>query len=162
MPYLVAVLAFSFIVVMLASVRNQNQLFRSNQDLFGLIQLILPVNRDRMRELFDPAEEWNLKTRNGSEAFKLIQRNRRKLAIRYASHMYRNASILQKIGYATIRSNKPDRVLKGKTVVDTGVPVRLRSVVLLAFLRFQQLTYTGSSLSAVRDIVKDLMPEYSH
>lgn len=160
-PYLVAVLAFSFIVVLFASVRNQNQLFKSHEDLFGLIQLLLPVNLDRFRELFDPAQEWNLKVRHSSEAFKLIQRNRRKLAIRYATNMYRNAHILQKIGYAAIHSNNPDRALRGKIVVDAGVPVRLRSVLLLLFLRFQQFTYTACGLSAVRDIAKDLLPEYS-
>lgn len=162
MPYLVAALAFSFIVVLLASVRGHNQHFKSNEDLFGLIELMLPVNRDRMRELFDPAQEWNLKARIGTEAFKSIQRNRLKLAIRYATHMYRNAHILQKLGYAAMRSRNPERVLKGKLLVDAGVPVRLRSALLLIFLRFQQLTRTARHLSALRDIVKDLLPEYSH
>jgi hypothetical protein len=147
-------------IVMFASVLNQKRLLSSDEDLFSLIQLMLPVNLDRMQELFDPAAEWNLRSRNSPEAFKLIQRNRRRLAIQYASHMYRNAHILQRLGYAGIRSGRLDRVLKGKMVVDAGVPVRLRSALLLVFLRFQQMVYTGSNLSCVRDVVKDLLPEY--
>lgn len=161
MPYLVGVLAFSFIVVLIVSLRNQSQIRKSNEELFSLVQLILPVSLDRMRELFDPAEEWNLKVNSTSKDFQTVQKNRRQLAIRYAAHMYRNAQILQRLGYAGIRSRRADQVVKGKMLVDAGVPVRLRSAMLLGFLRLQQLVHTGSNLNAVRDLVKDLVPEYS-
>ena len=159
MYYLVAALSCFLAVAMLASIRVQGRL-HSDADLFGLIRLLLPVDADTMRRLFDPSEEWNLRARNGPEMFRLIQVNRRKLAIQYASHMFRNANILQRVGYAGRRSHRADEILKGKLLVDAGVPVRLRSALLLVFLRFQQLTYASANLSCVRDIVTDLLPEW--
>jgi hypothetical protein len=50
----------------------------------------------------------------------------------------------------------------GKMLLDASVAVRMRSALLLVFLRFQQLVYTGSDMSAVRDIMKDLLPDYEH
>jgi hypothetical protein len=157
--YLVAVLSCFLVVAMLASVRVQSRL-HSDADLFGMIRLLLPVDADAMRQLFDPSEEWKLQACNRPETFKLIQINRRKLAIQYASHMFRNAHILQRVGYAGRLSRRADEIIKGKLLVDAGVPVRLRSALLLVFLRFQQLTYAGANLSSVKDIVADLLPEW--
>lgn len=160
MSYLIAALGSVFFVVMLISARYHNRLWRDGEDPFSLIELLLPVNLERMQQLFDPAEEWNLRAVNRPRVFRLIQRNRRSLAIQYASHMLRNARTLQRLGYAGMGSGKRDKILRGKILVDAGVPVRLRSLLLLAFLRFEQLTYTGSDLSVLRDIVSDLLPEY--
>lgn len=157
--YCVAILAVSLFLAMLFSFRVQKRL-HSQTDLIGEVRLILPVDAEAMRQLFDPSVEWNLRVRIHPETFRLIQSNRRRLAIQYASHMFHNAHILQKVGYAGALSHKPDQVIKGMMLVDAGVPVRLRSVVLLAFLRFQQLTYTGSNLGCLRDLVSDLLPDW--
>ncbi|HET9282261.1 MAG TPA: hypothetical protein VFR24_09900 [Candidatus Angelobacter sp.] len=160
MYYLVAFVSLSYLVVMLALARKQDRFRRSQEDIFGLVPLMLPVDRERMRELFDPAEEWNLRARSTPEAFKAIQSNRRRLAIQYASHMYRNAGLLQRLGGAGMRRGRRDEVLLGKMLLDAGVAVRMRCLLLLAFLRFQQLVYTASYLNSIRDIVKDLLPDY--
>lgn len=159
MYYLVAALACFLAMALLASLRVQKRLC-SDADLFGLIRLLLPVDPDIMRRLFDPSEDWNLRARNRPETFRLIQINRRKLAIQYASHMFRNANILQRVGYAGRQSRKTEEIAKGKLLVDAGVPVRLRAALLLIFLRFQQLAYASANLSCVRDIVADLLPEW--
>lgn len=160
MYYLVAFLSCSLLLVLLALARKQKRFWQSEEDIFGLVPLMLPVNRDRLQQLFDPAEEWNLRAQSGVETFRVIQRNRRQLAIQYASHMYRNAGLLQRLGGAGIRGGKKERALLGKVLLDVAVAVKMRSALLLVFLRFQQLVYTGSYMSAVRDIVKDLVPEY--
>jgi hypothetical protein len=147
---------------MLALAHKQNRFLHFQEDVFGLVPLLLPVDRERMRELFDPAEEWDLRVRNTPQALKAIQANRRRLAIQYASHMYRNAGLLQRLGGAGLRSRKRDRIVLGKMLMDAGVAVRLRSALLLLFLRVEQLLYTRLHLSAVRDIVKDLLPDYNH
>lgn len=162
MYYLVAFLGCSFLVVMLAMAHKQNRFLRLQDDVFGLVPLMLPVDRERMRELFDPAEEWDLRARNTRPAFKAIQANRRRLAIQYASHMYRNAGLLQRLGGAGLRSRNRGQILLGKMLLDAGVAVRLRCALLLLFLRLEQFVYTGSYLSAVKDAVKDLLPDYDH
>jgi hypothetical protein len=133
-----------------------------DDELFALIPLTLQVDRQRMHELFNPAQEWKLRVKIGVVAFRAIQANRRRLAIQYASHMYRNARLFKRLAEAGMCSGKMDRVLLGKALLDAAVAVRLRSKLLLFFLRFQQLVYTGSDLNALRDIVKDLMPDYDH
>lgn len=159
---LATVLACALMVAMLASVRIQKRL-RSDKDLFGLTWLILPVDCDRVDQLFDPAEEWSLRVKNRREVFKLIQRNRRKVAIQYAFHMFRNANILQRIGYAgKYQYERTERVIKGQMLVDAGVPVRLRAALLVLFLRFQQVAYASSNLSCLRDIVRDLLPDWDN
>jgi hypothetical protein len=162
MYYFVVFLSCSFIVVMFVLARRQNRLLHRQEDVLGLPPLMLPVNCERMRDLFDPAQEWNLRAKNGTRGFKTIQANRRRLAIQYATHMYRNAGLYQRIGGAGLRSGNRDRVLMGKMLLDASVAVRMRSALLLVFLRFQQLVYTGSDMSAVRDIMKDLLPDYEH
>lgn len=157
--YLVTALSCLLTAAMVASFRAQRRL-DSDADLFGLIRLLLPVDADTMRQLFDPSVNWSLRNCNRPEMFRLIQINRRKLAIRYASHMFRNAHILQRVGYAGRQSHKAEEIIKGKLLVDAGVPVRLRSALLLVFLRFQQLTFPSANLSCVRDIVSDLLPEW--
>jgi len=159
MFYFLAILAGTFLVVILASAWNQKKL-HSHEDLFGVVELMLPVNTDRMQGLFDPAEEWNLRSRNTPEAFKTIQGNRRRLAIQYASHMYRNARLLQRLGRAALRKAREPEALTGRMLLNAGVAVRMRSCLLLIFLRLQQVLYTGSNLSATRDVVNDLLPEY--
>lgn len=161
MYYFAIFVSLSYLAVMLALARKQGRFRRSQEDIFGLVPLMLPVDRERMRELFDPAEEWNLRARNTPEAFKAIQRNRRRLAIQYASHMYRNAGLLQRLGGSGMRCGRRDEALLGKMLLDAGVAVRLRCALLLAFLRFQQLVYTASCLNSIRDIVKDLLPDYN-
>src|SRR5690348_5432099 len=162
MFYLAVFLSCSFLVVMLALARKQRRFLHLQDDVFGLVPLMLPVDRDRMQELFDPAEEWNLRAKNTPQAFKAIQANRRRLAIQYASHMYRNAGLLQRLGGAGLRSGNRERILLGRMLMDAGVAVRLRSALLLLFLRLEQLVYARSYLSAVRDVVKDLLPDYDH
>jgi hypothetical protein len=159
MAYFVTILACSLLVVMVVSARNQRRP-RFDEDLHGIIQLLLPVNVERMQELFDPAEEWSLRAKNSPEAFKMVQRNRRKLAIQFASHMYRNAGLLQRLGRAGMRRRGDSHAVTGKLLVDAGVAVRMRSFLLLFFLRLQQVLYTGSNLSAVKDAAVDLLPEY--
>lgn len=159
MFYFVTFLACSLLGVMAVSARKQRRL-SPPEDLYGIVQLLLPVNPERMRELFDPAEEWNLRAGNSPEAFKVVQRNRRKLAIQLASHMYRNAGLLQRLGRAALSNPKGSQVVTGKMLVDAGVAVRLRSFLLLFFLHLQQFFHAGSSLSAVKDIARDLLPEY--
>jgi hypothetical protein len=159
MAYFATVLGVFFFVAMLLSLRQQKRL-RSAADLAGEVRLLLPVDAESVRELFDPAVEWSLRAKSTPHVFKLIQTNRRKLAIQQVSHMFRNARSLQRIGYAGWRSHKREEIIKGKILVDAGVPVRLRSLVLLIFLRFQQVTYTSSNLSCLRDLTNDLLPDW--
>ena len=160
MLYFVAFLSCSCLLAMLALIHNQNKILYGQEDVFGLVPLLLPVEADSMQELFDPAGEWNLRAKVSLEVFKVMQRNRRRLAVQYATHMYRNAGLLQRLGRAAMRTGKTDRILLGKILVEAGFAVKMRSSLLLVFLRFQQLVYTASQMSAVRAIVHDLLPEY--
>lgn len=160
MFYFVILLACSLLIVMTVSAHNQRKA-RRDEDLYGIIPLMLPVNTERMRELFDPAEEWTLRSKNSRKTFTIIQHNRRKLALQYALHMYRNAGILQRLGRAAMRMNKESHLAVGRLLVDAGVAVRMHSFFLLFFLHLQQLLYAGSNLSAAKTLATDLLPEYS-
>lgn len=160
MFYLVAFLSCSCVVAMLALVYNQNRILYGPEDLFGLVPLVLPVDANSMRELFDPAQEWGLCRKIDRKMFKVVQRNRRRLALQHTSHMYRNAGLLQRVGRAAMRTRKMDHLLLGKALVSAGFAVKMISSLLMVFLRFEQLVYTASRLSALRDIVNDLLPQY--
>jgi hypothetical protein len=157
--YFLISLAFSLMAVMFASLRSQFKLDQ-NGDIVGLTRLLIPIDKEQLMELFDPAVEWQLSRKTRPEFFRQIQINRRALAIRCAVNMIQNAVILQRLGYAAKESGNAEEVKKGKLLIDTAVPVRMRSALLLLFLYVQKFLCAGSNLSSLKSIVNDLIPDW--
>lgn len=157
-----ASLLLLFGYAVLLHVRRRHQ---AEMDLSDIVPYLLPVNLEVLCEAVDPAQDAYLRHSQLPDEFQRLQRKRTRLAAEYLRRMSHNASLLQQVGYAQLRSPNPMIAEQAQALIDAGVYVRLYALLGIAALFFRRAwgfgSIAASKISAMQKLMStSLIPAY--
>lgn len=144
-----------------AAITNLRQRQEPEVSLDEMIPLMKPVNLELLVQIASDSED---QLQSSSVSLRAQQRRQIQAASEYLRRMNHNAAVLQRIGYAQLRSPNPMLAEQAQHLIDAGVHVRLYTFAGLAVLFFWQffgLSMVGASMKKMRQfVVCMLLPSY--
>jgi hypothetical protein len=149
------------VLFLYAAVMNLRQRQEPEVSLEEMIPLMKPVNLDLLLQIASDTQD---QLESGLVDLRAQQRRQIQAASEYLRRMNHNAAVLQRIGYAQLRSPNPMLAEQAQHLIDAGVHVRLYTfagLAVLLFWRFFGLNLLGASMKKMRQfVVCMLLPSY--
>lgn len=136
-------------------------------ELGDLMNSFLPVNMEVLSDLVNPEQQRYLQETYGPEELLKIYRQQVTLTIECLRRMSHNASLLQQVGYAQLRSGNELLESVAQEMVDAGVHVRLYTFMGLIVLQTRNMIQwlplvSATTCSNIQNIVSSsLLPAYA-